>query len=243
MPRSGPWSASPKRNSTPPTKKSRINQPPAATRRTVKAQGGAERNPGVSPPYRPRPNGADGTDEGSFCPRQSAVPCAPSGRGARLGSTPRVAPWAVAVGPVGAGTLVEHSLQEEAQRCFEMPSPERQVTHIPAPSALFASSARENPSPCHEPPRCWSPQPAGSGLRPPGPAWFGDLGLAWHRRPDLSFRQQKRGRSLLNQPVAGHGGELTLPSNRPIIQLNKTVSHEEEDTEESEKTNYGLSIR
>ncbi len=31
---------------------------PAATRRTVKAQGGAERNPGVSPHIAPRPNGA-----------------------------------------------------------------------------------------------------------------------------------------------------------------------------------------
>ena len=82
---------------------------PAATRRTVKAQGGAERNPGVSPPYRPRPNGADGTDEGSFRLRQSAVLCAPSGRGALLGSAPRVAPWAVTVGPFGAGTSAEHS--------------------------------------------------------------------------------------------------------------------------------------
>ena len=32
---SGPWSASPKRNSTPPTKKSRINQPPAATNQRI----------------------------------------------------------------------------------------------------------------------------------------------------------------------------------------------------------------
>ena len=34
--------------------------------------------------------------------RQAILPCAPSGRGSMLGFAPRVAPWALTAGPVGA---------------------------------------------------------------------------------------------------------------------------------------------
>jgi hypothetical protein len=69
---------------------------PTPTAFTVIAQGGArhERNPGMDPTPDSRPNGAGGC--------AGYVPCAPLGRGICLDVGPRVAPWAVTVGPVGA---------------------------------------------------------------------------------------------------------------------------------------------
>jgi hypothetical protein len=53
------------------------DQPPsAATRRTAKAKGGAERNPGSPQPMTPRPNGANGD-------HTHPVPCALSGHRGR----------------------------------------------------------------------------------------------------------------------------------------------------------------
>jgi len=77
---------------------------PAATRRTAIAQGGAKRNPGYRRENIPRPNGADGGHARAWRDRHAVVWCAPLGIGTFLwvGCVPRVAPWAITVGPVGA---------------------------------------------------------------------------------------------------------------------------------------------
>jgi hypothetical protein len=59
-------------------------------------------NLGFPRPYRPRPNGADGGIVDSLRRRHADVPCAPLGRGWFWGRGPRVAPWAITVGPFGA---------------------------------------------------------------------------------------------------------------------------------------------
>ena len=50
----------------------------------------------------PLPNGADGGTVGSLRDRYADVACAPLGRGFFWDSVPRVSPWAITVGPVGA---------------------------------------------------------------------------------------------------------------------------------------------
>ncbi len=75
---------------------------PAATRRTVTAQGEAERNPGTTRVRRFRPNGADGWPPKTMRPPHPHAPCAPLRRGQIVGQVPGVSPRAVTLGPVGA---------------------------------------------------------------------------------------------------------------------------------------------
>ena len=56
-------------------------------------------------PYRPRPKGADGGIVAGRRFRSGPVPCAPLGRGCLGDGVPRVSPWAITVGPVGAGEV------------------------------------------------------------------------------------------------------------------------------------------
>ena len=84
-----------------------INRAAMPTAWTVIAKGEArnERNPGTGnrPPNANRPNGADGGIVNMSGPNRVNVPCAPLGRGVFWDSGTRVSPFAITVGPVGAG--------------------------------------------------------------------------------------------------------------------------------------------
>ncbi len=74
-----------------------IPRPPAATRRTATARGGAERNPGSPHTMIPRPNGANGD-------HTHPVPCALSGHGAScVAWSPGLHPGLSPVAPSGHG--------------------------------------------------------------------------------------------------------------------------------------------
>lgn len=74
---------------------------------TAIAQGVArnERNPGLPSVRYPRPNGADGGMVIGPDFRIGGAPCAPLGRAGFVYGVPRVSPWAISVGPVGAGSV------------------------------------------------------------------------------------------------------------------------------------------
>lgn len=80
------------------------NQIPMPTAWTLIAQCEArnERNPGDRPENVNRPNGADGDVFMVLDYRDGDIPCAPLGRYVFCVCIPRVSPWAINVGPVGA---------------------------------------------------------------------------------------------------------------------------------------------